>query len=164
MKTNGKCYFKAREAGSIRLGHAVKFTASHRCNRIGLSNPVILETFGAGQIMMGDNSGGSSVVISSRSKIEIGAEVRMGGNVRIFDHDFHSVDPEIRRSSMDNVRSAPVVIGNDVFIGTNAMILKGVTIGDRAIIGAGSVVVKDVPSDEVWAGNPAACIRGSWKS
>ena len=50
-------------------------------------------------------------------------------------------------------------IENNVFIGANSMILKGVKIGDRSIIGAGSVVTKNVPSDQIWAGNPAKFIR-----
>ena len=81
----------------------------------------------------------------------------VGGNVRIYDHDYHSLDFELRRGRQDgdHVRSRPVFIGDDVFIGVNAIILKGVTIGDRAIIGAGSVVAHSVPADEIWAGNPA---------
>ena len=51
------------------------------------------------------------------------------------------------------------MIGNDVFIGTNSLILKGVEIGDRSIIGAGSVVTKSVPASEIWAGNPAVFLR-----
>lgn len=54
---------------------------------------------------------------------------------------------------------APVVIGNDVFIGVKCIILKGVTIGDGAIIGAGSVVTKSIPANQIWAGNPAKYIR-----
>lgn len=51
------------------------------------------------------------------------------------------------------------VIGNDVWIGNRALILQGVTIGDGAVVGAGSVVTKDIPPYEIWAGNPAKCIR-----
>jgi acetyltransferase-like isoleucine patch superfamily enzyme len=53
----------------------------------------------------------------------------------------------------------PVVLGDDVWIGADATILKGVTIGDRAIVGAGAVVTSDVPADTVVAGNPARVIR-----
>lgn len=160
--TSGPCFFKMRRAGSIRIGNHVTFIADTRSNRVGLTNPVVLEAWGDGEIEIGDFSGGSSVVISSRSKVTIGKHVLLGGNVRIFDNDFHALDPLIRRNPIEDrghIKSRPVVIGDDALIGANAMILKGVRIGERAIIGAGSVVTSDVPSDEVWAGNPARFIK-----
>ncbi len=161
FRTSGKCYFKARRSGSIRVGDHVALLAGHRSNRVGLSNPVLLETLGDGVIEIGNYSGGSAVVISSRSNVTLGAHCKLGGNVRIFDHDFHSLDSEVRKTTADlkNVRSKPVNIGDDVFVGTGAIILKGVTIGDRSIIGAGAIVTTDIPADEVWGGNPAVCMR-----
>lgn len=162
FRTTGACYFKARRAGSIRLGKNVTFLASSRTNRVGLMGAVSLHTIDEGQIEIGDCSGGSAVVISSRSSVVIGSHVKMGGNVRVFDHDFHSLDAIMRRDPQldsEHVKCVPIEIGNGVFIGTNAMILKGVTIGDRAIIAAGSVVTKDVPPDEIWGGNPARRLR-----
>lgn len=164
FKTAGPCYFKARCAGSIRLGSNVTFMALHRANHVGLTNPVLIETMGEGIIEVGDFSGGSAVVISSRAKVTIGKHVKLGGNVRIYDHDFHSLDHLDRRNGskdQTNCRSKPVFIGNDVFIGTNVTIMKGVTIGDHAIIGAGAVVVKDVPADEIWGGNPAVRLKAA---
>ena len=91
----------------------------------------------------------------------MGRNVQIGGNVRIFDHDYHALDPEVRRSGEDywNVKTRPVVIGDDVFVGTNSIILKGVIIGDRSIVGAGSVVSCNIPADEIWAGNPARFVK-----
>ncbi|HRJ73670.1 MAG TPA: acyltransferase [Terrimicrobiaceae bacterium] len=151
FKTSGSCFFKARIPGSIIIGENVAFLAYWRTNRVGLGGPVLIHTLGHGIISVGDKSGASSVVISSRTRVAIGKNCKIGGNVRIFDHDFHSLDPAIRRTSEDqkNVRSKPVTIGDDVFIGTNATILKGVTIGDRAIIGAGVVLNYDVPQDGI---------------
>jgi acetyltransferase-like isoleucine patch superfamily enzyme len=156
--TSGQCYFKARRAGSIRLGQNVSFLAAHRSNRVGMMGPVILETLGGGEIEIGDGSGGSAITISSRAKVSIGKNVKLGGNVRIFDHNFHSLDPAIRRTGEDaqHIRAKAVAIGDDVFVGANAIILKGVSIGDRAIVAAGSVVTKEIPADEVWGGNPAS--------
>lgn len=162
FRTVGPCYFKMRDAGSILIGDHVTFIASTRSNRVGLSNPVVLETWGDGTIEIGNFSGGSSVVISARSSVTIGKHVLIGGNVRIVDNDFHSLDFEKRRNpAMDrtDIKSGPIRIGDDVLIGTNSMILKRVTIGDRAIIGAGSVVTCDIPADEVWAGNPAMKVK-----
>lgn len=161
--TSGPCFFKLRREGSIRIGNNVTFIADTRSNRVGLTNPVILETWGNGEIEIGDSSGGSSVVISSRSKVSIGKHVLLGGNVRIYDHDFHSLDSDVRQTSadQDQVRTKPVCIGDDVLIGVNSIILKGVHIGGRAIIGAGSVVTCDVPADEIWAGNPAKRLKSN---
>jgi acetyltransferase-like isoleucine patch superfamily enzyme len=77
------------------------------------------------------------------------------------DSNFHALDYNARRINhgVAMAKSSPIYIGNDVFIGAKTIICKGVNIGDRAIIAAGSVVVKSVPDDEVWGGNPAMFIR-----
>lgn len=78
----------------------------------------------------------------------------------MYDTDFHSLDPLKRATVPDpDVARAPIVIGDDVFIGGHVIILKGVRVGDGAVIGAGSVVTKDVPAREIWAGNPAKYIK-----
>ncbi len=161
FSTIGPCFFKMQQAGSIRIGNHVTFIADTRSNRVGLTGPVVLETLGEGEIEIGDFSGGSSVVLSSRSKVTIGKHTLLGGNVRIFDHDFHSLDPGLRKTSQDQkcVKTRPVNIGDNVLIGANTIILKGVTVGNRAVIGAGAVVCCDISADEVWAGNPARKIK-----
>jgi len=161
FRSSGNIRIKCRAAGDIVIGNHVRLLAHWRSNRVGLSGPVILHTWEGGKIEIGDHTGASSVVISSRSGVRIGRHVNIGGNVRIFDHDFHALDAEVRRSPRDAAECAtrPIVIGDDVFIGTNSIILKGITIGDRAIIGAGSVVTKNVPADCIAAGNPARIVR-----
>jgi len=158
LVTSGTCSFKARNPGSIRLGNNVRLLADWRTNRVGLTGPVILHTLGEGVIEIGDNSGGSSVVISSKSQVRIGKHVKLGGNVRIFDHDFHSLDSMVRRKGNDaeESNSLPVEIGDDVFVGTNAIILKGVKLRERCIVSAGAVVFRgDYPADSHLLGNPA---------
>ena len=159
--SSGQVHIKARIAGSIVLGNSVRLLAGWRSNRVGLCGPVLLQTWEGGKIVIGDNTGASAVVISSRSGVTIGKHVNIGGNVRIFDHDFHSLDAAIRRSERDcdDCATRPISIGDDVFIGTQCIILKGVTIGDRAVIGAGSVVSNDIPADCIAAGNPAVVIK-----
>ena len=131
---------------------------------MGLSGMVLLQTLGEGKIRIGDGTGASAVVVSSRAEITIGRSVCVGGNVRILDHDFHALDHLARRLPMSeqekSIRREPIAIGDDVFIGTNAIILKGVSIGDRSIVAAGAVVFKgQYPSDSIIAGNPAKIIR-----
>lgn len=165
LATSGLCSFKARSSESIRIGSNVRFLAGWRTNRVGLSGPVLLQTFGNGRIEIGDFSGGSACVLSSRSKISIGCHVNLGGNVRIYDHDFHALEHEKRRLPLEEqepyIRTLPVEIGNDVFVGANAILLKGVKIADRTIVAAGAVVFKgDYPPDSLLAGNPAKIIGG----
>lgn len=161
FQSSGKVRLKSRATGDMILGNHVRLLAGWRSNRVGLSIPVMLHTWEGGRIEIGDFTGASSLVISSRSGVRIGSHCNLGGNVRIFDHDFHALDAEVRRGPCDgeNCATRPVVIGDDVFIGANAIILKGVTIGDRAVIGAGSVVTRDVPADCIAAGNPATVVR-----
>ncbi len=158
LVADGPILVRSDRAGTIRLGRRIRFNSRHGANMVGLTQPVLIQTIGEGQIEIGDYSGGSSVVLSSRSRISIGRYVKLGGNVRIYDHDFHSLDPQARRDPRTDaaqVRARPVTVGDDVFVGANTIILKGVTIGDRAIVRAGSVVAGDVPADEIWGGNPA---------
>jgi len=164
FRTSGKCSFKLRCEGSIVLGERVSLLAGWRSNRAGLTNPVLLETLGKGMIRIGDDSGGSAVVISSRSGVTIGKNVCLGANVRIYDHDFHPLDAQKRRLSRNehagHVRSEAVSIGDDVFVGANAIILKGVAIGERSIVAAGAVVFRgDYPPDCIISGNPAVVMR-----
>jgi acetyltransferase-like isoleucine patch superfamily enzyme len=157
LRTSGNCHFKARRSGSIRLGTNVTLLAHWRTNRVGLSGRCLITTMGNGVIEIGDHLGASSVVISSRSRVTIGNYVMLGGNVRIYDHDFHSLNPKLRRSPDDceQCLSSPVEIGDDVFVGAGVLILKGVTLGNRVIVGAGAVVASSFPDDSVIAGNPA---------
>ena len=103
----------------------------------------------------------SSTVIWAKNSITIGDRVTIGANTVILDSDCHSLNHLDRwtENDMKNCKSRAVVIENDVLIGTGSYILKGVHIGARSIIGAGSVVTKDVPADCIVAGNPAKIIR-----
>ena len=77
----------------------------------------------------------------------------------VLDNDFHLPGPEFSWLTEYSKNSKPIKIGRGCFIGTRSIILKGVTLGDRVIIGAGSVVTKDVPAYSIAAGNPARVVR-----
>jgi acetyltransferase-like isoleucine patch superfamily enzyme len=163
LKINGKVYFRPNGKGTIKIGDNVSITARFLSNNVGITNPAFLECSENGEIQIGNNTGLTSPIISSRLSIKIGNYVNIGGNVRIFDHDFHSLNYLDRRendSDLKNVKKAEVIIEDDVFIGTNAIILKGVHIGARSIIAAGSVVsLKNIPHDTLVGGNPAKIIK-----
>ncbi len=91
-----------------------------------------------------------------------GAKVTFGDNVFIapncvFSTAGHAIDPEQRAGGLEI--ALPIKVGNDVWIGANVSVLPGVTIGDRTIIGAGSVVNRDIPSDVIAVGNPCRVVR-----
>lgn len=158
----GRLHVFTRRNNSITIGENLMMVSRFRSNPVGIVNPCVLDTLMGGKILIGNNVGMSGVVLSSRSSITVGNHVMLGGNVRVFDHNYHSLSAECRRDiRMDrqDVRTAPVLIGDDVLVGTNAMILKGVSIGNRAIVAAGAVVVKDIPAGEIWGGNPAVRLK-----
>lgn len=125
-----------------------------------------------GKLSIGKNCYiGDHTRIWSAELISIGDNVLISHNVNIFDNDTHPIDYnerridakkiifEGKRENYSTLKSKEIIIDDDVWIGCNAIILKGVKIGRHSIIGAGSVVTKDVPSDVIVAGNPAEVIK-----
>ena len=110
-------------------------------------------------LTIGNNVGMSSTRLWIHESARIGNNVKIGGCVLITDTDAHPMDYMVRRSSNEGTKSAPVVIEDDVWVGAHCIILKGVTIGARSVIGAGSVVTKSIPADCVAAGNPCKVIK-----
>lgn len=150
----------AVKGGRITIGSNVTINSSFSSNYVGMYQKTVLMARNGGKIFIGDNVGISGSTIYSRSSIVIGNNTLIGANTKILDNDFHPSDPEIRlKTPHDNFICKPIKIGNNVFIGCNSIILKGVTIGDNSTIGAGSVVVNDVPANSVVAGNPAKVIK-----
>lgn len=164
LRVDGPFYFRCPRRGAIRIGKDFQVRGRHRSNPSGLTNPSTLICFEEGRITIGDGSGMSAAVLSARSHMRIGNHVKIGANVRIFDHDFHAPEAAARRDSArdrEGVESSPITVGDDVFIGANAIILKGVTLGDRCVVGAGAVVPHGVyPPDSVLVGNPARLLAG----
>lgn len=161
FKSFGPSYIRCKESGSIVIGNSVTMISAPRCNLVGISQRSAIQTYAGATVTIGDRVGLSGVILSSRSSIEIGSRTKIGGNARIFDHDFHSKDASIRGTARDqeHVASLPVKIGEDVFVGCDVLVLKGSDIGDRSIIGAGAVVCGlKVPPDSVVGGNPAKVI------
>lgn len=162
LKVDGFPRIRCLRSRQLNIGDYCKIKSRFGSNLVGRTTPCVFQCYSTGRISVGNRSGISFAVISSRASIEIGQNVNIGGNVRIFDHNYHSLNYLARRDGQRdqlNVDSAPIRIGDDVFIGTNTIILKGVTIGDRSIVAAGSVVSRSIPSDEIWGGNPARMIR-----
>jgi maltose O-acetyltransferase len=110
------------------------------------------------EIIIGDNVAiNNAFSIESSVKVVIGNDVLIGVRCSIIDNDGHNL--EIDKRNIGNPEIAPVHIHQNVFLGSNVSILKGVTIGKNSIIGNGSVVTKNIPENVIAAGNPARVIR-----
>jgi acetyltransferase-like isoleucine patch superfamily enzyme len=113
-------------------------------------------------LILGENSGFSNTIIHAHNYIKIGNYVNIGAGCLIFDTNFHSLDWNQRSDRVleqESVITKPITINDYAFIGAKCIIMKGVTIGLHSIIAAGSVVVNDIPDDELWGGNPARFIK-----
>jgi maltose O-acetyltransferase len=114
-----------------------------------------LATIDGGHLEIGNNvfiNFGSSIVAAAR--VSIGEDCLIGTHVTVMDTDFHQVETKAWDTS-----GIPITIGQRVWLGNRSIILKGVHIGDDAVVAAGAVVTKDVPARTVVAGNPARTVR-----
>ena len=125
-----------------------------------------------GRCTVGDFTLLNGALVMAEDRIEIGSHCLISWNVGIADSDFHPLEPAQRlidaqalapffknRPPRPKLKTAPVIISDNVWIGMNATILKGVTIGENSVVAAGSVVTKSVPANVVVAGNPAIIVK-----
>lgn len=157
---HGKLYISLFPTASVKIGKNLYFSSGWGVNALCANKRGVIYATEHDSIKIGDNVGMSSTVLWAHNKIVIGNYVKIGGNCILIDTDAHNLDFSIRRGQYtDWGESAPIVVEDDAFIGANCIILKGVTIGARSIIAAGSVVTKSIPADCVAGGNPARVIR-----
>lgn len=148
VKFYGKCYFKRFPKSTIQIGNGCEFLSKPNSNLIGVDRPCMISTLTEeADLQIGNNCGFSGTVIGAFTSIKIGDNVRCGANTLITDSDWHPDDPRVGLSK-------PVIIGNNVWLGINVVVLKGVEIGDNTVIGANSLVTKNIPANVIAAGNP----------
>jgi acetyltransferase-like isoleucine patch superfamily enzyme len=148
LKFSGKCFFKRYPKSSITVGNDCEFLSRPNANLIGINRPCMLSTLTENAILeIGNNCGFSGTVIGAFDSIKIGNNVRCGANTLITDSDWHPDDPRVGPSK-------PVIIGNNVWLGINVTVLKGVEIGENSLIGANSLVTKSIAANVIAAGNP----------
>jgi Acetyltransferase (isoleucine patch superfamily) len=169
MKVHNVVYLSKHPKAHMKIGQDFVITSGESFNPLcrNIRASICLDR-STSVIEIGDNTGLSSPCIWAKERITIGNRVRVGGDCILMDSDAHNLDYRVRSSNeqIDEIskdiataKTAPIVIEDDVLIGTRCIVLKGVTIGARSIIGSGSVVTKSIPADCIAAGNPCKVIR-----
>jgi len=144
----------------MSFGPGLQMRSSPRSNPLSPSHPVVLATWQSGsQLEVGANFAMTGGVLCAAERIIIGNHVSVGANTTIIDTDFHPLSAIERHIDPTQGKTAEVIIEDDVFIGMNCLVLKGVTIGHGSVVGAGSVVTRDVLPCTIVAGNPASFVR-----
>lgn len=172
LQVFNKIYVRGK--GKILIGDNMLFTSGDDFNPLCRNIRGMFFTAPKGEIHIGDNVGISSASLWAEKMITIGDNVNIGADCLIIDTDAHPHDFLRRRRCharevgkieyTKHIPAAPIIIDDDVWLGARCIILKGVHIGARSIIAAGSVVSKDIPEDCIAAGNPAKVIRLLTKS
>ena len=143
----------------LTVGARGRFRSATWSNLAGINRPCVLATVGEGAVLrIGDDCGFSGTVVGAALSVTIGNRVMAGVNTMISDTDWHPVDPASRAAGGPG-KAAPVVIGDDVWLGANVLVLKGARIGAGSSIAASSVVTGEIPPGVLAAGSPARVVR-----
>lgn len=155
----GPQLFRRHPHSVIRIGDKCEFRSQSWANFVGINRHCVISTLREqAALEIGHMCGFSGAAIGCASYISIGDRTMCGANVTITDTDWHPIDPRDRSAGKPG-QSAPVVIGEDVWLGMNVTVLKGVEIGSRTVVGAGSIVSRSLPPGVIAAGQPAVAIR-----
>lgn len=164
-----KAYLQIHKNGTLYIGDNFHLTSGESINPLSRNiRACICVERPNSSIEIGNNVGISSACIWAKEKIVIGDYVNIGADTIIMDSDAHSLNWRDRASrelidggyiDIANAKTSPIYIEDHVLIGTRCIILKGVRIGSRSIIAAGSVVTKNIPSDCIAGGNPCRVIK-----
>jgi acetyltransferase-like isoleucine patch superfamily enzyme len=153
---NGRPLVRCVRGGTLEIGAGVKINTRVSSNPvIGRTRTSLMVMAPGARMMIGAHVGMSGVCICAANSVEIGERTIIGADALITDTDFHSPLPDGGWSNDAAGASNPVVIGKGCFIGARAIILKGVTVGDGAVVAAGALVTRDVPAEHLAIGNPA---------
>lgn len=148
----GYATFRKSSRAKLVIGNNCTFRSASISNLIGINRPCIIGSYNSGQLEIGNNCGFSGTVIGCFESVMIKDNVRCGANTLITDSDWHSKD-------VRSGKNKPVLLERNVWLGEGVKVLKGVTIGENTVIGAGSIVTRDIPANVIAAGNPCKVIK-----
>lgn len=140
----------------ITLGDNCRIRSDITTNLARTKKSIIRTYNSSAFIQIGDNTGINGSVIASAEKIIIGKDVLIGYNCYICDTNNHVIDPIERHTGKPE--TGPIKIGDNVWLGLNVVVLRGVTIGENSIIGANSLVLADIPPNVIAMGNPCRVV------
>lgn len=150
---------RCAKGAEVRTGRNLVMISESVFSAVGVSRPCLLNAIEPGaKILIGDDVGMSGTSICSAVSVTIGDRVMLGADVVVTDTDFHPLDVIPRRYVRQGIRTAPVVIEDDVFVGMRSMVLKGVRIGRGSVVAAGTIVTSEVPPFTIVAGQPARVV------
>lgn len=156
----GRCRIIRFPGSRIEIGDYFHCVADEMRASSAPAGMVRIRTFSEqANVVIGNHVGlnGTSIVCRN-TEVRIGDSTKIAPGCLLSDTDFHGIEPGQRLEAFPE-HDRPVIVGRNVWIGMRCIILKGVTIGDNAVVGAGSVVTRDIEPNSVWAGNPARFIR-----
>lgn len=161
IKCWGRMLISKSPSSSITIGNDCVLVSSQLRATIAIFTPVKISVYNESRISIGNKVSMNGTCITCRStSVNIGDNTIIASNVIIVDSDFHAPwPPEDRTHNMGYERDRSVVIGSNVWLGMNTIVLKGVSIGDNSIITAGSVVNEDIPANVMAGGVPARVIK-----
>ena len=149
---------RLRNYGSLVIGPKVEMRSGFS-NAVGGDRKLSMVIGPGGSIEIGEGCKLSNSTVIAFTSIRILAGSFLGGGCDIYDTDFHPLQPYERLDPTKMGTTLPIVIGPRAFVGAHSLILKGVKIGEGAVVAAGSVVTKSIPPFELWGGVPAHFIR-----
>lgn len=162
-------YLKIHVGALVQIGNNCTIMSGAGLNPLSRNIKTCIYVGKKATLKLGNDVGIDSSTLWVKESVSIGNSVAIGADCIIMDTDAHNLDWKIRCSEETNeygesvdmvtAASAPIVIEDNVLVGARCIILKGVTIGARSIIGSGSIVTKDIPSDCIAAGNPCKVIK-----
>lgn len=144
--------FSRANHSTIKIANRCRFMSMSSGNRVGLFHKCMLTTAKNAVLKIGSSCSFSGVSIWCFERITLGNNVRVGANCLIMDGDAHQDDPRAGKNK-------PIVIEDNVWLGGNVVVKKGVTIGRNSVIGMNSVVTKNIPANCVAIGNPCIVVK-----
>ena len=155
----GRPIISVAKGSRFQIGNNVIINSALRANPLGCFQPSVLRTLCPdAELVLETNAGISGCVLCAAKSIHIGEGVNIGSGALLMDTDFHRPIRQWEWGSDAGRGARPIHIGCGAFIGARAIVLKGVTIGEQAVVGAGAVVPKSVPPRHFAVGNPARLI------